>query len=198
MAKEYHCPHCGAKIKKGSNNCPECEKEIFWIPVASEESEIKTIKSRAYVRTGSTMSRVVLDKSISEKLFTQMFGVVAKLWKIDHFIDKGLEGYEASFNIITGNPGKTFVQNKPQPQTKISTAKTATKVAKQSLTNAPITTQAPPTEYDRMIAKEPKHPYHRPEDKPELLEFQQRLKQSTMQVPNQVMNGNGDFTQNIY
>lgn len=200
--KEYKCPHCGEKIKKGINKCPACEKDIFWMPVASEikseECEIKTIKSRAYVRTGSTTNRIILEKKISEKLFSQMFEVVAKLWRIDHFIDNGLEGYEASLDVVKNNSGRTVTISKPLP--KVSTAKTATRVAKESLVRAPISTQAPPTEYDKMVSKEPKHPYHRPDPKPEFLEFQQRLKQSTMQIPSQVqtVNDNGDFTQNIF
>ena len=194
--KEYKCPHCGEKIKKGANTCPACEKEIFWMPVASEDSEVKTIKSRVYIRTGSTMSRAGMDKKISEKLFTQMFEVIAKLWKINHFVDNGLEGYEASLEILQNSQVKAI------PKAKVSTAKTATMAAKESIAKAPITNTAPPTEYDKIVAQQmsqqPKHEYHRPEPKPEFLEFQERLRQSTMNMPTQVNNNNGDFTQNIF
>lgn len=191
---EYRCPHCGEKIKKGANKCPTCENEIFWVPMAFENTEIKTIKSRAYLNTGMQSNRVGLEKKISEKLFTQMFEVIAKLWKINHFVDNGLEGYEASIDIIKNNSSKPI----SKPVTKTSTAKTATKVAKESIAKAPIVNSAPLNEYDRVIAQQPKPEHHKQELKPEFLEFQQRLKESTLNMPTQVNNNNGDFTQNIF
>ena len=122
-----------------------------------------------------------------------MYDVVKKSWKVS----KNSNGeYVATLDILVGEP-----QNLPAPEP----VQVVRKQVIEGSVNQPQLVRSVPKvatseSYDKMVAQQPQHPYHRPDPKPEFLEFQQRLKQSTMQIPNQMqtVNDNGDFTQNIF
>lgn len=190
--KTYYCPYCRTRIKKGANNCPHCEKPIAWIPVTNEASSVSTIVSRGKMGQRTITNKQVLDQ-LYQKLFLQMYEVVKKSWKVS----KNSSGeYVATLDILVGEP-----QNLPAPEP----VQVVRKQVIQGSVNQPQPVRSAPKvatseSYDKMVAQQPQHPYHRPDPKPEFLEFQQRLKQSTMQVPSQMqtVNDNGDFTQNIF